>query len=101
MIAQFSVFSENHLIVHLQWVNIMAWDFPGGTVDKNHLPMQGDTGSIPGLGGFHMLWSSEAWEPQLLRLHEATTEPSRCNYCNLRTRSPCSTKRSLHAATRE
>ena len=28
----------------------------------------GDTGSGPGLGGFHVLWSSWARGPQLLRL---------------------------------
>ena len=57
-IAHFYVFSENHLIVYLQWVNIMVWDFPGGTVDKNPPANAGDTGSIPGLGRFHMLWSN-------------------------------------------
>ena len=29
-------------------------DFPGGTVVKNLPPNAGDTGSIPGLGRFHM-----------------------------------------------
>ena len=29
-------------------------DFPGGTVDRNLLANAGDTGSIPGPGGFHM-----------------------------------------------
>ena len=29
-------------------------DFPGGPVDKNLLANVGDTGSIPGLGRFHM-----------------------------------------------
>ena len=57
-IAQFYVFFENHLIVHLQWVSIMVWDFPGGTVDKNPPANAGDTGSIPGLGRFHMVWSN-------------------------------------------
>ena len=32
------------------------------------LPMQGDTGSSPGLGGSHMPWSDWAREPQLLSL---------------------------------
>ena len=54
-IAQFYIFSENHLIVHLQWVNITVWDFPGGTGDKNPSASAGDTGSIPGLGRFHVL----------------------------------------------
>ena len=32
-------------------------DFPGGTVDKNPPASAGDTGSIPGLGRFHLLQS--------------------------------------------
>ena len=47
---------------------------------KNSSVNAGDTGSVPGLGRFHMLWSncahsattselcSRAWEPQLLSL---------------------------------
>ena len=31
---------------------------PGGPVVKNLPANAGDTGSIPGLGRFHMLWSS-------------------------------------------
>ena len=31
-------------------------DFPGGTVDKNLSANAGDTGSILGLGRFHMPW---------------------------------------------
>ena len=30
------------------------WDFPGGTVVKNPPANAGDTGSIPGLGRFHV-----------------------------------------------
>ena len=33
-------------------------DFPGGTVVKNPPANAGDTGSIPGLGRFHMLRSN-------------------------------------------
>ena len=33
-------------------------DFPGGTVDRNLLANAEDTGSIPGLGRFHVLQSS-------------------------------------------
>ena len=32
-------------------------DFPGGTVVKNLPANAGDTGSSPGLGRSHMLWS--------------------------------------------
>ena len=43
-------------------------DFIGGTVDKNPPASVGDTGSIPGLGRSHMLWSNYAPLPQLLNL---------------------------------
>ena len=33
-------------------------DFPGGAVDENLPTNAGDMGSIPGRGGFHMLWSN-------------------------------------------
>ena len=33
-------------------------DFPGGTVVKNLPANAGDTGSIPGPGRSHMLWSN-------------------------------------------
>ena len=47
---------------------------PSGAVDA-HLPVSaGDMGSIPGLGGFHVLWSNSAQEPQLPRLSAATAE---------------------------
>ena len=34
------------------------WDFPGGVVVKNPPANAGDTGSIPGPGRSHMLWSN-------------------------------------------
>ena len=33
-------------------------DFAGGTVDKNLPANAGGMGLIPGLGGFHVLWSN-------------------------------------------
>ena len=33
-------------------------DFPDGAVDKNRPASAGDTGSIPGLGRFHMMRSN-------------------------------------------
>jgi len=33
-------------------------NFPGGAMDKNPPANAGDTGSIPGPGRFHMLWSN-------------------------------------------
>ena len=41
--------------------------FPGGPVVKNLPCSVGDTGSIPGLGGSHVSWSSWAHVPQLLK----------------------------------
>ena len=35
-----------------------TWDFPGGTVVKNPPANAGDTGSSPGPGRSHMLWSN-------------------------------------------
>ena len=45
----------------------MSQDFPGGPVVKNLPANAGDTGSISGLGRFHMLWASYAHEPQLVK----------------------------------
>ena len=45
-----------------------GWGFPGGAVVENLPANAGDTGSSPGLGRSHMLWSSWAREPQLLSL---------------------------------
>ena len=41
---------------------------PGGAVVENLPADAGDTGSSPGLGRSHMLWSNWAREPQLLSL---------------------------------
>ena len=50
-------------------------DFPGGTVVKNPPANAGDTGSIPGLGRFHMPQSNSARVPQLLNLCSRALEP--------------------------
>ena len=39
--------------------------FPGGAVVESLPANAGDTGSSPGLGRSHMLWSNQAREPQL------------------------------------
>ena len=39
-------------------LKIIMLDFPGGTVDENPPARSGATGSIPGPGRFHVLWSS-------------------------------------------
>lgn len=43
-------------------------DFSSGAADKNLPASAEDTGSIPGLGRFHMLWRSEAHVPQQKKL---------------------------------
>ena len=42
---------RSHLVKNL-------WDFPEGTVIGNLPANAGDTGSIPGPGRFHKLWSN-------------------------------------------
>ena len=42
----------------LPWAIFKNWGFPGGSVVKNPPASAGDTGSIPGLGRFHMPWSN-------------------------------------------
>ena len=39
-------------------VNIHGWELPGGAVVNNPPANEGDTGSVPGLGRPHMLWSN-------------------------------------------
>ena len=46
----------------------MYGGFPGGAVVENLPANAGHTGSIPGPGRSHMLWSDWAREPQLLSL---------------------------------
>ena len=46
----------------------MIRGFPGGAVVESPPANAGDTGSCPGTGGSHMLWSNWAREPQLLSL---------------------------------
>ena len=53
-------------------------DFPGGTVVKNPPASAEDTGSIPGRGRSHMLWSKEA--PVHHNYWACTLEPVSHNY---------------------
>ena len=50
-------------------------DFPGVTVGSSPLGNTGDMDSIPGLGGFHLLWSTKARVPQRLSQHPRAHEP--------------------------
>ena len=45
------------LSTHARRTETLGQDFPGGTVDKNPASA-GHTGSVPGLGMFHMPWSN-------------------------------------------
>ena len=55
-------------------------DFPGGAADKNPPADIGDTGSISGLGRFHLLQGSWACVPQLLK--PTRLEPVFCSKRN-------------------
>ena len=61
---------------------LVSRDFPGGTVARNPPCNAGDYGSIPGLGKVHMLQSSYAPVPQLLRPHLEPVLPSKRSHCN-------------------
>ena len=47
---------DDYLLIAVK--NNVILDFPGGTVVKNPPGNAVDTGSIPGPGRSHMLWSS-------------------------------------------
>ena len=74
--------------VHIVIFKMDNQDFPGGPVVKNLPASAGDMGLIPGMGRFHMLQSSSAYKPQLLKpahslksLCSATSEkPTHHNY---------------------
>ena len=55
--------------------NRIGKGFPGGTVGENPPANVWDTGSIPGLGRFHMLQSNQVLVPQLLSLCSRTHQP--------------------------
>ena len=59
---------ECSLHIQAMYAFTIFLNFTGGTVDKNPPASVGDTGSIPGLGRSHMLWSNYAPLPQLLNL---------------------------------
>ena len=51
-----SIFFKLHCIILS--IKFIALDFPGGTLDKSLPANAGDMGSIPALGGSHMLWAT-------------------------------------------
>ena len=53
------VFSNESSTLRMRWPNkIIIKGFPGGSVVKNQPANAGDMGSIPGLGGSHVLRSN-------------------------------------------
>ena len=62
---------------------------PGGPVVGNPPANVGDTGSVPALGGSHILQSHWADVPQLLSPHVAAAELTCCDYWSLCTESLC------------
>ena len=63
-------------------------DFPSGALDKSLSANAGDTGSIPGPGRFHMLWSNYAHVPQLLSPRAEATEAHALGPCAPRKEKP-------------
>ena len=55
-------------------------DFPGGSVVKNLPASAEDTGSIPGLGRFRMMWGNKVHVPQLVSLLSRARMPQRLTY---------------------
>ena len=50
-----------HNVIFLKknfWLKNVSKDIPGGPVVKNPPANAGNTGSIPGLGAFHILWGN-------------------------------------------
>ena len=45
-------------LLHFLVIKRIHWDFPDGAVVKNPPAIAGDTGSSPGPGRAHMLWSN-------------------------------------------
>ena len=43
---------------YISTFKLEKWDFPGGSVVKNPPANAGDTGSSPGPGRSHVLWSN-------------------------------------------
>ena len=67
--------AARHIIYRKTKTKMTARDFSGSTVVKNPPANAGDTGSIPGLGRSHMLWSNQAHVPQPLSLRSTAREP--------------------------
>ena len=85
-------------LVSRKWKDNLR-DFAAGTVDKNLPANTGDTGLIPGLRRFRMLWSKQACVPQLLSLSSRALElqlKPACLEPILTMRGHCSEKPAQH-----
>ena len=60
---------KSYLLLEFHLKNRIGLSFPGGSVVKNLPANVGAIGSIPGLGGSHMLWGNCILMPQQLSLH--------------------------------
>ena len=77
------IYVKNVLIFSKKLVSLKYWKvsnnlkvkgIPGGSVVETPPADAGDTGSIPGPGRSHMLWSNQACAPQLLGLCSGAQE---------------------------
>ena len=66
---------KNWLVVLNFYNENYFWDFCGGPVVESLPGSAGYMGSIPGLGGSHMLQNNWAHVPRLLSLHSRVSEP--------------------------
>ena len=86
-------------LVSRKWKDNLR-DFAAGTVDENRPANTGDTGFIPGLRRFHVLWSKQACVPQLLSLSSRALElqlkPARLEPMLHNKRGHCSEKPAHH-----
>ena len=70
-----------HLLLNSRLWKSLAEGFLGGSVVKNLPASTGDMGSIPGLGGSHMLQGNQAPVPQLLSPCARAQEPQLLSPC--------------------
>ena len=82
----------------MKWLQKNIGDFPGGPVVKNEPCNAEDTGSIPGLGRFHIPGSNYAHRSQLLnpmrpRAHDLQQEKPLQREAHLLQRKPAHSNR--------
>ena len=77
----------------LRGSNYYSWDFPSGTVDKNPPANSRDTGSVSGLGGFHIMQGNHAHVPPPLLSPSSRTQESQLLSPNVAATEVCCTPR--------